>query len=77
MLMLVADVKKVVAKLMHGWRNARGLICFKCLENEGITQFPHETRSNEAGVILTTKTAALHCLCRKAIASKKREKMAR
>ena len=35
----------------------------KCLENKGITQFPNETRSNAAGVILTTKTAALHCLC--------------
>ena len=47
----------------------------KCLENEAITQFPHEARSNAAGMILTTKTAALHCLCRKA--SKRREKMAR
>ena len=47
----------------------------KCLENEAITRFPHEAWSNAAGVILTTKTAALHCLCRKA--SKKRENMAR
>ena len=44
----------------------------ECLENKGITKFPHEARSNLAGVILTTKTAAIHCLCQKA--SKKREK---
>ena len=29
----------------------------KCLENEAITQFPHEARSNAAGVILTTKNS--------------------